>query len=140
MLMHAVLNVVLSRYGSNNIAIGTAVANRVRPEVEGLIGFFVNTLVLFTKVNPLHSVSDLLAQVKQVNEGAQQHQDFPFEKLFNYFITSIDYKLFFYFNHFVYKLIRIKFFSFFDIFKNVKIYRYKLIINIIFFFRKLPFN
>lgn len=81
MLMHAVLNVVLSRYGSNNIAIGTAVANRVRPEVEGLIGFFVNTLVLFTKVNPLHSVSDLLAQVKQVNEGAQQHQDFPFEKL-----------------------------------------------------------
>ncbi|HEX2077405.1 MAG TPA: condensation domain-containing protein, partial [Longimicrobium sp.] len=38
---------VLSRLaGQPDVVIGVPTANRVRPEVEGLIGFFVNTLAL----------------------------------------------------------------------------------------------
>ena len=39
--------VLLSRYsGQADISVGTPIAGRTRPEIEGLIGFFVNTLVM----------------------------------------------------------------------------------------------
>ncbi|MEM9136703.1 MAG: condensation domain-containing protein, partial [Cyanobacteria bacterium P01_F01_bin.42] len=39
--------VLLFRYtGQNDVIVGTPVANRTLPEIEGLIGFFINTLVL----------------------------------------------------------------------------------------------
>src|SRR5262249_7602433 len=62
-------------------AIGTAVANRTRPEVEDLIGFFVNTLVLRTAVRGERTVRALLAHVRDVCLGAYAHQELPFEQL-----------------------------------------------------------
>ncbi|MBQ4862205.1 amino acid adenylation domain-containing protein [Pseudoalteromonas sp. MMG013] len=81
MLFHAVLSLVLSRHSnSQDIVIGTPVANRKHVDLEPLIGFFVNTLVL--RVNTHNqSVSEYLAHVRQVNIEAQAHQDIPFEQL-----------------------------------------------------------
>ena len=43
---------VLARLsGQEEVVIGTPVANRMRPEIEGLIGFFVNTLALRIEVS-----------------------------------------------------------------------------------------
>ncbi|HHL31116.1 MAG TPA: non-ribosomal peptide synthetase, partial [Oceanospirillales bacterium] len=47
MLLHAAFAILISRYSnSNDIVIGSPIANRTQKELEGLIGFFVNTLVL----------------------------------------------------------------------------------------------
>jgi amino acid adenylation domain-containing protein len=47
MLLLAAFQVLLGRWsGQADVLVGTPVANRTRPEIEGLIGFFVNTLVL----------------------------------------------------------------------------------------------
>ena len=81
MLMHAALALVLSRHSnSQDIIIGTPVANRMQAELEPLIGFFVNTLVL--RLDTDHQqLTDYLSHVRQVHLDAQSHQDVPFEQL-----------------------------------------------------------
>ncbi len=78
----AVTAVLLSRYANqDDLVIGSPIANRNRPEVEGLIGFFANTLALRTPVDGGSSWRELLARVRQVALDAYVHQDLPFEKL-----------------------------------------------------------
>jgi amino acid adenylation domain-containing protein len=67
--------------GQDDILAGTTVANRTRPELEGLIGFFVNTLVLRAGLSGDPSAVQLLAGVRQDALGAYAHQDLPFERL-----------------------------------------------------------
>jgi natural product biosynthesis luciferase-like monooxygenase protein/amino acid adenylation domain-containing protein len=82
MSLLAALTVLLGKYaGQRDVAIGTAVANRNRLEVEDLIGFFVNTLVLRMHLNGEASLREVLKQVRGVTLDAYQHQDVPFEKL-----------------------------------------------------------
>jgi hypothetical protein len=82
MTLLAAFNLLLHRYtGETEIAVGTAVANRNRLEVEALVGFFVNTLVLRTEIKAESSFAELVQQVKQVALGAYSHQEVPFEKL-----------------------------------------------------------
>ena len=82
MLLLAAFQVLLARYsGQRDIAVGTAIVNRIRKEVEGLIGFFVNTLVLRTQVQERQSFLQFLEQVRKVALGAYAHQDVPFEHL-----------------------------------------------------------
>ncbi|MCC5648476.1 condensation domain-containing protein [Nostoc sp. XA013] len=64
-----------------NILVGSAIANRNRSEIEGLIGFFVNSLVLRTDLSGNPSFSELLRQTRKVTLEAYTHQDLPFEKL-----------------------------------------------------------
>ena len=72
----------LHRYsGQRNLRVGSPVANRRRPELEGLIGFFVNTLVLSAEVSPQLTALELLSQVRERTLGAFDHQDVPFERL-----------------------------------------------------------
>ncbi|HEX2271889.1 MAG TPA: amino acid adenylation domain-containing protein, partial [Pyrinomonadaceae bacterium] len=42
----AAFQTLLSRYGTDDVVVGSPIANRNRSEIESLIGFFVNTLVL----------------------------------------------------------------------------------------------
>ncbi|PHS16284.1 MAG: non-ribosomal peptide synthetase [Blastopirellula sp.] len=73
---------LLSRYSNQtDIAIGSPIANRNRPEIEGLIGFFVNTLVMRADVSDDPTFLDLLEQVKETALAAYAHQDIPFEYL-----------------------------------------------------------
>ncbi|HEV2851938.1 MAG TPA: condensation domain-containing protein, partial [Thermoanaerobaculia bacterium] len=77
---------LLHRYtGQERIVVGSPVAGRNRPELEGLIGFFVNTLVL-----PADFPVDLpggltfrqvLDRTREMALGAYDCQDLPFEKL-----------------------------------------------------------
>ncbi|NJM68702.1 MAG: amino acid adenylation domain-containing protein [Acaryochloris sp. RU_4_1] len=82
MVLLAAFKVLLYRYtGQTDILVGSAIANRNRPEIEGLIGFFVNTLVLRTQLAADLSFADYLSQVRKVTLDAYEHQDLPFEKL-----------------------------------------------------------
>src|SRR5581483_928704 len=82
MTMLAAFQVLLFRYsGQNDVLVGTPVANRTRPETEGLIGCFINTLVLRSKLTENISFRTLLSQVRQITLDAYAHQDVPFEKV-----------------------------------------------------------
>jgi amino acid adenylation domain-containing protein len=73
---------LLARWtGESVIPVGTAVANRRRPELERLIGLFVNSLVLAVPLGDDPAFGALLARVRQVCLGAYAHQDLPFERL-----------------------------------------------------------
>ncbi len=82
MVVLAGFQVLLSKYtGQRDVVVGTAVANRKRVELEGLIGFFVNTLVLRADLNGNPSFQEVLKRVRKTTLGAYQNQDVPFEKL-----------------------------------------------------------
>ena len=82
MTLLAGLQVLLARYsGQRDFAIGTVMADRPRPELEGLIGFFVNTLVLRTPLAGTPTFRELLARVRTVTLDAYAHQDVPFERI-----------------------------------------------------------
>ncbi len=82
MTMLAALQILLHRYtAQKDIVVGSPVAGRDRPEVEGLIGFFVNNLVLRTNMSGNPSFRELLSRVRKVVLDACAHQDIPFEKL-----------------------------------------------------------
>ncbi|BDI19716.1 hypothetical protein ANSO36C_55180 [Nostoc cf. commune SO-36] len=82
MILLTAFKVLLHRYSQqDDIAVGTAIANRNRAEIEPLIGFFVNTLVLRTNLGGNPSFRQLLKQVREVTLGAYAHQDLPFEQL-----------------------------------------------------------
>ncbi|MGZ3457723.1 MAG: condensation domain-containing protein, partial [Archangium sp.] len=82
MLLQAAFQVLLYRYsGQEDFCLGTPVAGRPRPELDGLIGFFVNTLVLRARLGGNPSFQELLRQVRETTLAAYAHQDMPFERL-----------------------------------------------------------
>lgn len=82
MALLSIYQLLLSRYtGEEDIPVGTAIANRTRKQVEGLIGFFVNTLVLRGDLSGEPSFRELLKRTRKVCLDAYTHQDMPFETL-----------------------------------------------------------
>ena len=78
----ASLAVLLYRYsGQTDLRIGAPVANRIRPESEGLIGAFLNTQVVRCELDGVMPVEQLLQQVRSRVIEAQSHQDLPFDQL-----------------------------------------------------------
>jgi amino acid adenylation domain-containing protein len=78
----AAFKILLARLsGSDDIVLGTPVANRTRVEIEPLIGLFANTLVLRTNLSGEPNFFELLDRVTAVVRGATEHQDLPFERL-----------------------------------------------------------
>ncbi|AFY82813.1 condensation domain-containing protein [Oscillatoria acuminata] len=64
-----------------DIAVGSPVAGREKPETRGLIGFFINTLVLRTDLSGNPNFREVLQRVRAVASGAYAHQALPFDKL-----------------------------------------------------------
>ncbi|QMS92210.1 amino acid adenylation domain-containing protein [Nostoc edaphicum CCNP1411] len=82
MTLLATLNVLLHRYtGSDDIVVGSAIANRNRVETESLIGCFANTLALRSDLSGYPTFKTLLQRVRATALGAYAHQDLPFEQL-----------------------------------------------------------
>ncbi|MBG1265874.1 non-ribosomal peptide synthase/polyketide synthase, partial [Nostoc sp. WHI] len=82
MTLLAAFDTLLYRYtGTEDILVGSPIANRDRSEIEGLIGFFVNTLVLRTDVSGDPSFEELLTRVREMAMEAYSHQNLPFEML-----------------------------------------------------------
>jgi len=67
--------------GATEATVGTPIAGRTKPELEGLLGFFVNTLALRVKWESNWTVAELLSAVREICLGAYSHQEMPFEKL-----------------------------------------------------------
>ncbi|WP_284166140.1 non-ribosomal peptide synthetase, partial [Frigidibacter sp. SD6-1] len=81
--------VLLAGYGAllarharqSDLVIGTPVAGRTRPGLDGIIGFFVNMLAIRAEAAPDMTLADYLDQVRdRVAEGLS-HQDLPFDRL-----------------------------------------------------------
>ncbi|HZI16961.1 MAG TPA: amino acid adenylation domain-containing protein [Pyrinomonadaceae bacterium] len=82
MTLLAAFQTLLYRYsGQPNVVVGSPIANRDRPEVEGLIGFFINVLALHTDLSGNPTFAELLARVRETTLGAYAHHEVPFEKL-----------------------------------------------------------
>ncbi|MDT9685983.1 amino acid adenylation domain-containing protein [Streptomyces sp. TRM76323] len=80
-LMSAFQATLAFHSGQDDIAIGTVVANRERPETEQLAGFFVNTLVVRTDLSGDPTSDELLGRTRESVLGALSHQGLPFEKV-----------------------------------------------------------
>ncbi|HEY3586131.1 MAG TPA: AMP-binding protein, partial [Myxococcaceae bacterium] len=82
MALLAGFTALLGRFaGREDVAVGMAIANRTRREVEGLIGFFVNTLVLRTDLSGTPGFAQLVGRVRETSLASYAHQDLPFERL-----------------------------------------------------------
>ncbi|MDF0733572.1 amino acid adenylation domain-containing protein, partial [Pseudomonas entomophila] len=82
MMVLAGWSAVLGRLaGQDEVVIGAPVANRTRPEVEGLIGFFANTLALRVDLGGAPTVAELVERVRERVQQAQVNQDLPFEQV-----------------------------------------------------------
>ena len=78
----AALKTLLYLYVSqDDIAVGTALAERNRPELEGVVGFITNTLVLRTDLSGDPSFRQALHRVRETCLGAFANSDLPFERM-----------------------------------------------------------
>ncbi|WP_327118182.1 amino acid adenylation domain-containing protein [Nocardia sp. NBC_01730] len=86
MVLHAALAVLLHRLtGTDDIAVGTAIAGRGHPALDRMVGMFVNTLVLRTRIDPATRFADLLHTVRDTDLDAFANSDVPFERLVEVF-------------------------------------------------------
>jgi amino acid adenylation domain-containing protein/non-ribosomal peptide synthase protein (TIGR01720 family) len=82
MLLLAAFKALLHRYtGVTDLAIGTQVAGRNRPELGSVVGMFLNTLVLRTDLSGTPTVREVLQRVRQVTLEAYANQNVPFERV-----------------------------------------------------------
>ncbi len=66
---------------TEDVVVGTSVANRDRRELEDVVGAFVNTLVLRTSCAGDPTFRELVARVRATVRDALAHAGMPFEKL-----------------------------------------------------------
>ncbi len=82
MTLTAAFKLLLFRYtGQEDITLGTPLANRGRPELEGMLGFLITMLVLHTELSGAISFRELLSRMRRVILDAYAHQDVPFTKI-----------------------------------------------------------
>jgi non-ribosomal peptide synthetase component F len=78
----ATLKILLYRYtGEEDVRVATHVANRNRPQTEGLIGPLVNTLILRTNLGADPSSDEVIRRVRATTLAAFANQDLPFEEV-----------------------------------------------------------
>jgi hypothetical protein len=69
------------RSGSDDIVIGSPIANRNTVQVQHVLGFFSNTMALRLKLDGNPSFRDVLARARATALGAYAHQELPFERV-----------------------------------------------------------
>ncbi|MFC6978835.1 amino acid adenylation domain-containing protein [Microbulbifer taiwanensis] len=89
MVLQTALAILLARHSHNgdntedseNVVIGSPVANRKQAELAPLVGFFTNSVVLQTNLSGNPCFSDLLRRSKHDLLDVYEHTELPFEKL-----------------------------------------------------------
>ncbi|WP_159882458.1 non-ribosomal peptide synthetase [Paenibacillus puerhi] len=82
MVLLAAYSSLLYKYsGQEDLIVGTPVAGREHPDLQGLIGMFVNTLAIRTNPNGSAPFLDYVQQVKSRTLQAFEQQDYPLEEL-----------------------------------------------------------
>ncbi|MED7924029.1 amino acid adenylation domain-containing protein [Nonomuraea sp. LP-02] len=82
MVLLAAFAALLGRYaGTSDVAIGSPVAGRPSPELDGVVGCFVNMLTMRVDLSGDPSFAELLERVRALAVDAFAHQDLPFEQL-----------------------------------------------------------
>ncbi len=85
MLLLSAVMVVLARYsGSDDVTVGTPVANRMHTDTAQMVGMFVNTLLMRAYPKAELSFGEFLQQVKDFTVKALQYQDYPFDAVVDY--------------------------------------------------------
>jgi hypothetical protein len=78
----AACQALFARYaGQDDVAVGTVVSGRNRPEVERTVGFFADTVVLRAHVDAVQTFREFLSSVKDTVLDAFAHDEAPFERL-----------------------------------------------------------
>jgi hypothetical protein len=73
MVVLAAFELLLQRYArQDEMLVGSPIASRNRPDVEGLIGFFVNTLVMRGDLRGEPTLSELIARVRETALAADR--------------------------------------------------------------------
>ncbi|WP_020379997.1 condensation domain-containing protein [Nocardiopsis baichengensis] len=80
-LLAAVAALLHRRSGQSDIAVGTPVAGRSHPDLEGLIGLFVNTLVMRVDLSGDPGFGALVDRARAVCLESFADQDTPFEQV-----------------------------------------------------------
>ncbi|NEB42427.1 non-ribosomal peptide synthetase/MFS transporter [Streptomyces sp. SID14515] len=82
MVLLAAFQLVLSRIsGQRDFAVGSPVAGRPEPELEGLVGMFVNVLALRARLDGDPTFAELLGRTRETCLEAYAHQELPFAQL-----------------------------------------------------------
>jgi amino acid adenylation domain-containing protein len=82
MALLAVFQTLLQRWsGEDDVVVGTPVAGRTRPELEGMIGVFINSLALRGRLEGEPTFRELVAQARETALDAYALQELPFETL-----------------------------------------------------------
>jgi len=82
MVLLAALNALTAHHtASDDIAIGTDVANRDLEEMEPMIGFFVNQVVLRTGLREATTFRDVLKRTRETVLAGYAHQQLPFDQV-----------------------------------------------------------
>nr|QEO74439.1 phosphopantetheine-binding domain-containing pro [uncultured bacterium] len=82
MVLLAAFDAFLARItGQHDIVVGSPIAGRNRPEIEGVIGFFVNTLAVRVDLAGDPSFAEVVRRVRRAALGAYAHQELPFDRV-----------------------------------------------------------
>ncbi|HSF40848.1 MAG TPA: amino acid adenylation domain-containing protein, partial [Thermoanaerobaculia bacterium] len=82
MVLLATFQTLLHRWsGTDDVVVGSPVANRNRVEIEDLIGFFVNTLVFRLRLRTDDGFLTALERLRATTLASHEHQDLPLELL-----------------------------------------------------------
>ena len=82
MVLLSMINVLLLKYtGQTDIIVGSPIAGRPHPDLEGIIGMFVNTLAMRNFPTRGKTYVAFLNEVKETALAAYENQDYQFEEL-----------------------------------------------------------
>ena len=82
MALQALVKTLLFRYTrQEDLIVGTPVAGRAHPDLQGLVGYFINTLPIRDEVVGKESFLKLLEKVRPKVEGVLEHQMYPIDRL-----------------------------------------------------------
>ncbi|MET0399229.1 MAG: amino acid adenylation domain-containing protein [Longimicrobiaceae bacterium] len=78
----AAYQALLFRYtGQEDFVVGSAAANRLRPETQRLLGFFINTLPVRARLAAALTFQEVLEQVREAMLGVFAHAEVPLQMI-----------------------------------------------------------